>query len=56
MKISLYVLTLAIFCLGACTYTERIKDGKTAYERKQYAVAIPMLEKEFNKPMMINKK
>ena len=33
----------------ACTYTEKIRDGKTAFERKQYAVAIPMLEKDYNK-------
>lgn len=33
----------------ACTYTLKIKDGQTAHERKQFAVAIPMLEKEFAK-------
>ncbi len=31
-----------------CSYPERIRDGRTAYERKQYAVAAKMLEKEFN--------
>ncbi|MBK8923950.1 MAG: OmpA family protein [Saprospirales bacterium] len=34
---------------GACNYTIKIKDGRTAYERKQYAAAIPMLEKEFGR-------
>jgi outer membrane protein OmpA-like peptidoglycan-associated protein len=32
--------------LLACNYTLKVKDGRTAYERKQFAVAIPMLEKE----------
>lgn len=42
---------VAIFMvtLSACTYTERIKDGKTAYARKQFHVAIPMLKEEFEK-------
>lgn len=44
----IFLLIFSIFILKACTYTERIKDGKTAYERKQYAVAIDMLQKEFN--------
>jgi len=43
------ILILSILILKACTYPERIKEGKTAYERKQYAVAIDMLKKEFNK-------
>lgn len=42
-------ITIIIVSLTACTYTERIKDGKTAYARKQFNVAIPMLEDEFNK-------
>lgn len=42
-------ITILILSLTACTYTERIKDGKTAYARKQFNVAIPMLEAEFNK-------
>jgi peptidoglycan-associated lipoprotein len=32
----------------ACSYTLPIKDGQTAYERKRFADAIPMLEKEFS--------
>ncbi len=34
------------FFLFFCTYTLKIKDGHTAYDRKQFATAIPMLEKE----------
>lgn len=41
----LFVFTL----VAACTYTQRIRDGKTAFERKQYAVATRMLEKEYKK-------
>lgn len=39
---------LAIGCLFtiSCNYTLKIKDGSTAYERKQFAVAIPMLARE----------
>ena len=45
----LLVLILALFCCHACSYTLKIKDGRTAYERKQFAVAAPMLEKEVAK-------
>lgn len=34
------------FLFVACNYTLKIKDGATAFERKQFAVAIPMLQKE----------
>ena len=33
----------------ACKYTQKITDGKTAFERMQYAVATEMLQKEFQK-------
>lgn len=42
--------------LTACTYTERITNGSTAFERKQYSVAIPMLEKEYTKEKDVFKK
>ena len=45
----LLVLTLALLLGQACSYTLKIKDGRTAYERKQFAVAAPMLEKEVAK-------
>jgi peptidoglycan-associated lipoprotein len=31
----------------ACNYTLKVKDGPTAYERKYYAQAAPLLEKEY---------
>jgi len=40
-------LALLLFQSTACSYTLKIKDGATAYERKQYATAVPLLEKEF---------
>ncbi len=43
-----YLIGCALFFLiAACTYTIKVKDAKTAMERKQYAVAIPMLEKDY---------
>lgn len=42
------IISIFIFTFSSCTYTERIRDGKTAYARKQFNVAIPMLSKEFN--------
>lgn len=45
----LYSLLALTFVMGACTYTMKIQDGAMAYERKQYAVAVNMLKKEYNK-------
>lgn len=44
----LIVLFLAV-TVASCTYTEKIKDGETAYDRKQFSIAIPMLTKEYKK-------
>ena len=38
---------LSIFFIGSCTYVQKIKDGTTAFERKQYIKAIPMLKSEY---------
>lgn len=42
------LLTL-LLVVSACTYTAKITDGATAVDRKQYSVAVPMLEREFKK-------
>lgn len=47
-------LTLAFAALllllpPSCSYTLKIKDGRTAYERKQFATAAPMLEREYER-------
>ena len=38
-----------LLLLAACTYTLKVKDGKTAYSIKQYAVATKLLPKEIEK-------
>ena len=35
--------------IGACTYTQKVKDGDFAYDRKQYSVAVDLLKKEHKK-------
>ena len=45
----LHTTLLLSFLVVSCTYVQKIKDGSTAFERKQYAVAIPMLKKEHQK-------
>ena len=52
----LQLLALICFLLDSCSFTEKIRDGKTAMERKQYHVAIPLLEKEFRKEKSIAEK
>jgi len=46
-----FLIPIAIpaFLLFTCTYTQKVKDGKFAYERKQFDVAVPMLKKEYSK-------
>lgn len=39
----------AILIISACNYTQKVKDGGFAYERKQYAVAVDLLKKEHQK-------
>ena len=45
----LTVCLCLLFALGACTYTAKITDGRTAVERKQYDVAVPMLQREYKR-------
>lgn len=40
------LFSFCFFFLFSCTYTIKVKDGHTAYDRKQFAAAVPMLEKE----------
>ncbi len=49
MKHFANLLLLAIFALSGCTYTQKVKDGKFAVDRKQYAVATDLLQKEYKK-------
>lgn len=43
-----YFFVLSVL-LAACTYTMKIQDGEMAVERKQFAVAVEMLKKEYRK-------
>jgi len=36
-----------LFFLNACSFSKKIKDGEMAFERKQFSIAIEMLEEEF---------
>lgn len=47
-KITYFTLISVLF-FSACNYTQKIRDGKTAYEQKQYSVAQKLLKKEYNK-------
>jgi len=38
---------LLIIAFSACTVTKKVKDGVTAFQLKQYSVAVDMLEKEY---------
>lgn len=40
---------IAVVICSACIYTQKVRDGRFAYERKQYAVAVNLLEKEYKK-------
>ena len=37
---------LIVLVVSACTYTAKIKDSKTAIDRKQYALALQLGQKE----------
>lgn len=43
------IFLLACLFFNACNYVQKIRDGKTAFERKQYAVATQMLSAEYKK-------
>ncbi|MBV6652939.1 MAG: hypothetical protein KI786_04240, partial [Mameliella sp.] len=43
----LFALILAT--ISSCTYTEKVRDGQTAIDVKQYAVALEFLQKEYDK-------
>ncbi len=45
--IALILLLLA--GMDSCSYTIKVRDGDTAYERKQFAVAIPYFTKDYSK-------
>lgn len=48
-KTSTLLILLTVLIYASCSYTQKIRDGKTAFERKQYAVAETLLKKEYDK-------
>ena len=42
------LISCLVLLLAACTYTMKIRDGKTAFERKQYSKAINLLKNEYH--------
>lgn len=48
MRWILFFLVLLV-STSQCTYTKKVKDGRFAFEREQYAVALKFLEKEYKK-------
>ena len=48
MKYFIYLGSI-LFLLQACVYTQKIRSGEMAYERKQFAVAVDLLELEYQK-------
>ncbi len=49
MKLHIAIFLAVLTILPAsCSYTQKIRDGRTAFDRMQYAVAVRLLEKEFN--------
>lgn len=45
LRIGLWISLL--LSAAACTYTTKVSDGPTAVDRKQYSVAVPLLQKEY---------
>lgn len=45
----LIIILIAFLIFEGCSFGKKIKDGETAYERKQYSVAINMLQNEYDK-------
>lgn len=43
------ILILSLSMIFGCKFTQKITNGKMAFERKQYSVAVDMLNKEYKK-------
>jgi peptidoglycan-associated lipoprotein len=43
------ILALSFSIIWGCNFTQKITDGNMAFERKQYSVAVEMLNKEYRK-------
>ena len=52
MKQLAFLIAAIFFLIGSCKVEEKIVDGQTAFERKQYAKAAELLTEEYNKSKM----
>ncbi len=43
-----FLLSAVILFFSTCSYTQKVRDGRTAFDRMQYSVAVRLLEKEYN--------
>jgi len=46
---SFFIFSVLAILLAGCSFGKKVKTGEMAYERKQYAVAVEMLSKEYEK-------
>jgi len=49
MKNTFLILLPFLVCCFSCSFVQKVNDGTTAYERKQFALAVKMLPEEYNK-------
>ena len=48
MRITKVLIVLIAVTLSSCSFTNKIKTGEQAYDRKQYAIAVNLLQKEYD--------
>lgn len=48
-RITTLTVLFMLALIAACNYTQKVRDGRTAFDRKQYSVATTMLQKEYTK-------
>ncbi len=56
MHLRFVFILISTFYFFSCSYTLKIKDGQTAYQKKYYPLAIELLQKEFNKTKLRTEK
>jgi peptidoglycan-associated lipoprotein len=42
-----FLLGVFLWIVPSCVFTEKVRDGRTAYDRKQYSVAVQLFSKEY---------
>jgi peptidoglycan-associated lipoprotein len=49
VKYLVLMSALSVLWLHSCSYTQKIQDGRTAFDRMQFSVAVKLLDKEYAK-------